>query len=519
MPGGGLLQLVFYGAQNTLLSGNPDMTYFYRVFKKYTHFSLETVSKLMEGNTDYPYDNSVQVRARVDRTGDLASDMYFSFQIPAIYSKFRGDRIADSQSEFQWVRYLGAAAIQSVYITIGPDKVQEFTGEYLMARALIDYPKDKFEKWQQLVGDVPELVNPANGLYGNPVVGGGQYPTVYRDDANSSTGQNNTPSIPSYTVTVPLPFWFTEEGQALPLIGLQQYTVDVYVNLTPSQQLYTVLDPSGYRMNPRYKVLSSEASLQRNIPSFADYVDVSGQIRSFFTDIGYQPKQLNTFTCNPTLHTTYVFLPEKERVLFATKPLTYLCRQVTMVPFPEITSSQLLQLELHNPITRLILVPRRSDSILYRNQMFNVTNWWNYPERPKIPTSQLNNSQFVIETKATGVFVPNAQLDIIQALRVLCDGNEIQELKQTPFYTRLTPFRYLDGGADRKIPVYSFELSSPSYQPSGSINSSRIRRFQIDLQVFPLPPNTTYIYSMNVYVETLNFFVVESGMGQVKYSK
>ena len=518
MPGGGLLQLVYYGSQNVLLSGNPDMTFFYRVFKKYTHFSLETTTKLMDGPTDYPFQTTVQLRARVDRVGDLLSDMYFSFQIPAIYSKYRSDRNAVRQSEFQWVRYLGAAAIQSVYITVGPNKIQEFTGEYLMSRALIDYPKDTFEKWQQLVGDVPELNDPARGLYGNPVLGGAQYPTVYRDDTTPFAAQTNTPSIPAYTVTVPLPFWFTEEGQALPLIGLQAYTVDVTVNLTPSQQLYTVLDPSGYRMSSQYRVLSSETSIQRNIPGFAEYNDVNEQIRSFFADVNYSPPPLNTFACNPTLHTTYVFLPEKERVLFANTPLTYVCRQVTMVPFPEIISSQLLELQLHNPVTRLILVPRRSDSIRYRNQWGNFTNWWNYPTRPKIPTQVLNNSQFSEETNATGVLVPNAQLNIIQALRVLCDGNEIQELKPTSFYTQLTPYRYLDGGANRNLPVYSFELHSPTMQPTGSLNSSRIRRFQIDLQVFPLPPNTSYIYSMNVYVESLNFFVVQSGMGDVKYA-
>ena len=103
----------------------------------------------MDGPTDYPYDKTIQLKARVDRVGDLLSDMYFSFQIPAIYSKYRQiDPVAGptAQHEFQWVRNLGAAAIQSVYVTVGPNKIQEFTGEYLMAKALIDYPKDKYEK-------------------------------------------------------------------------------------------------------------------------------------------------------------------------------------------------------------------------------------------------------------------------------------------------------------------------------------------------------------------------------------
>jgi hypothetical protein len=114
--------------------------------------------------------------------------------------------------------------------------------------------------------------------------------------------------------------------------------------------------------------------------------------------------------------------------------------------------------------------------------------------------------------------VAGGQPDIIQALRILSDGNEIQELKPSSYFTAITPWKYLSGGANRKLPVYSFELHSPSSQPMGSINSSRIRKFQVDLQVYPLPPNTTYIYSVNFYVENINFFLVESGMGDNKYA-
>ncbi len=522
MPGGGLIQLICYGSQNVILSGNPEMTYFYKTFKKYTHFSFETTSKLMDGPTDYPYDQSVQLKARVDRVGDLLSDCYFSFQIPAIYSKYQALNPATGptkQLEFKWVRALGAAAIQSVSITVGPNKVQEFTGEYLMAKALIDYPKDKFEKWQRLVGDVPEITDPANGLYGNKTDTTSLYPTVFEDTRNTTLAQTNTPSIPSYTIYCPLPFWFTEEGQALPLIGLQYYPVDITINLNPSNMLYTCTDLSGYQMAPGYKVLASKTNIQNNYPTFVTASQDTTAIRNFFVDIGYTTPPLNTWPCSPRLHTTYIFLPEKERNLFATTPLMYLLRQVTAIRFPEILNNQLLRLDIHNPITRLILVPRRSDSLPYRNAVMNFSNWWDYPNRPKIDVQLVNNSQLLESVAATGLLVPNAQPDIVQALRVLANGNEVQESKSTSFFTDLTPFRYLSGGANRQLPVYTFELHSPTAQPAGSLNSSRITKFDLDLQVYPLPPNNTeYIYSINVYVENLNFFMVESGMGDNKYA-
>jgi hypothetical protein len=520
MPGGGLLSLICFGTQNVLLSGNPDMTYFYKTFKKYTHFSLETTTKSMDGPTDYPFDKSIQLRARVDRVGDLLTDMYFSFQIPAIYSKYQAINPTagpTTQHEFKWVRALGAAAIQSVYITVGPNKIQEFTGEYLMARALIDYPADKFAKWQELVGDIPELNDPANGLYGNRTATGGEYPTVYPDTRNSA--QANAPSIPSYTIYVPLPFWFTEDGESLPLVGLQYYTVDVTINMAPSQTLYTTLDLSGNRTAPGYRVDPKQANaLSPNTPVYINASTTNTQMNNFLVDINQTIPALNSWSFQPTLHTTFGFLPEKERVLFATSPLTYVTRQVTQVAFKEIVNNDLLTLDIHNPITRLIMVPRRSDSLLYKNDFANFSNWANYPERPKINTQVTSTSQFIQSESATGLLVANGQLDIIQNLRILADGNQLQELKPNAFYTDLTAFKYLSGGAKTHIPVYTFELHSPTWQPSGSLNSSRIRKFQVDLQVFPLPLNSTYIYSMNIYVENLNFFIVESGMGDNKYA-
>jgi len=49
MPGGGLFVLVAYGPQNILLSGNPDFTFWYKTYKKYTHFSEESVTTPMDG--------------------------------------------------------------------------------------------------------------------------------------------------------------------------------------------------------------------------------------------------------------------------------------------------------------------------------------------------------------------------------------------------------------------------------------------------------------------------------------
>ena len=76
MPGGGLYSLVAYGAQNVLLSGNPDFTYFYKTYKKYSHFAEESVTFSMDGPQDLSYDQPIQIRLKLQRVADLVRDMY-----------------------------------------------------------------------------------------------------------------------------------------------------------------------------------------------------------------------------------------------------------------------------------------------------------------------------------------------------------------------------------------------------------------------------------------------------------
>ena len=67
MTGGGLLTLVAYGQQNVLLSGNPQFTYFYKVFRRYSHFSMENVATPMDGPTELQYDQNIKLRLKIQR--------------------------------------------------------------------------------------------------------------------------------------------------------------------------------------------------------------------------------------------------------------------------------------------------------------------------------------------------------------------------------------------------------------------------------------------------------------------
>jgi len=526
MPGGGLYALVAYGAQNVLLSGNPDFTYFYKTYKKYAHFAEESVTFSMDGPQDLSYEQPIQVRFKIQRIADLIRDMYFLIDLPDIYCKYielpQNGRTA--QYNFAWVDYVGCHIIQNIGFFIGGQKIQEFDGSYMIAKAQSDLDTDAILKWNRLVGHVPELYDPANGIYGGGTTGSG-YPLVYNNNGpggSTTTPPNiNRPSIQGRTLQIPLPFWFAESTfEALPLVSLQYQECEVQITLRPINQLYVINDNKGYSVAPGYVFNASPVAIQ---PENVYYTSVSNisdiTINNFLTDIGTPKPLLNTWSLNPRIQLTYIYLTDEERGQFSSEPLQYIVRQITSYEF-QLSSREIVELQTHNPIERIIIIPRRSDSLLYRNQTINFSNWINPLKPPFIPagTSLSTWPPNVNFTSATGNFVLNGQRSIMRALTVLGDGNQLQEEKPFTYFTDVVPWKYLKGIPDPELLIYPFGLHFPSIQPDGTINSSRIKLFQLDLNVNPLPPNSFYSYNITVHVESLNWVSIASGTGGLKYA-
>lgn len=526
MAGGGLYVLVAYGSQNIILSGNPDFTFFYMVVKKYSHFAFESVTIPLEGPQELFFNQPIQLRAKIKRYGDLLSDLYFTFTLPDIYSKYfdqnlPGATYGRSQYQFQWVRYIGAQIIQDASFFVGGTVVQQFDSDYIIATAFTDQDETQYNKWQSLIGDVPELYDPANGQYSGAVANAvtrsaGFYPSVLSDPNAGNGVQNNFPSIPSRDITLPLGFWFSQSpGLALPLVSLQYHECEVQLTLRPIQDLYTVLDPSGYRVRPEFKVSGTTSQQRTGNVNYLTTTEDGMYIKNYLTDFGYGVPTLNTWPLNPRLQATHIYLTDEERRTFATKPLSYIVRQITKYKYSDISSRQLVELYTHNPVPRLVIVPRRTDSIKKLNNWTNYTNWWRYPSAPFSP----NSSSSGIIGGYSGVNVPGVQQDIIRQIRIVCDGNEIQEAKNLQYFSELSSWKYATGVFPSGLAIYSFALDSSRWtKPSGTLNTSRVNKFQLDVDIWPLAQDTNFLMEYSIYVESLNFFVVEGGMGGMKYA-
>src|SRR6056300_1756511 len=77
--GGGLLQLVAYGAQDVYLTGNPQITFWKVSYRRYTNFSMESIQQTFSGTAAF----GQRVTCQISRNGDLVHKMYLEVPFTA----------------------------------------------------------------------------------------------------------------------------------------------------------------------------------------------------------------------------------------------------------------------------------------------------------------------------------------------------------------------------------------------------------------------------------------------------
>lgn len=197
--GGGLMQLVAYGAQDVYLTGSAQITFFKVVYRRHTNFSVEPIPQTFNGAPDF----GRTVTCTINRSGDLITNMYAAIKLRAVTGA--------EGSEFGYVRRVGLAIVQHYKIEIGGTKLDEQYGDWLNIWYELSHKVGQERGFARMVGDVSELT------------------TI---DAISK---------PQYQLYVPLQFWFNRNnGLALPLIALQYHDVRVTIDFRPAAQCINV---------------------------------------------------------------------------------------------------------------------------------------------------------------------------------------------------------------------------------------------------------------------------------------
>ena len=193
--GGGLMQLVAYGAQDIYLTGNPQITFFKVVYRRHTNFSMEAIEQTWNGSST----TNGRCTATISRNGDLVHRMYLDVTAP--------DLDATTSNP-------GVSWITDVELEIGGQKIDKHSGLWM-------------EVWAELTEPNP------TGATGAAISGGLEGGTLFQKMSGMGGVRDSNSSDPGDygRLFVPLQFWFCRNpGLALPLIALQYHEVKVILN-------------------------------------------------------------------------------------------------------------------------------------------------------------------------------------------------------------------------------------------------------------------------------------------------
>jgi hypothetical protein len=490
MPGG-LLQLVATGAQNELVNGTPSMTHFRSVYRRHTNFALEQIRMpFTTSNLEFAVTQTRTISCRVDRYAQLLHDCYLVLTLPDIWSPLKtigtstpptgyDPRSNSIGYEFQWIKNIGYNLIDHVDIVMNGQVIQRLRGEWLKMYSYTTHSTDKRAIVDQMTGNVPDLYDPANAFDRQ-----NQYPHAITPVTVPTTLPQTTipePSIRSRQLMVPLHFWFCENpGLALPLVSLQNSEVYINVTLRAMNDLYTVVDvaPGSPTFGQRIAPVNYPLSLFLSPP--------------LSTGLPSNPG-LSAFIPDFYVEGTFIYLTEVEMNQLARADQTYLVKTVKYVNKEgQFGGNTDLEIPMFNLVTRLVFATQRSDRTLV-NDWDNYTNWADSKRAPWTPISaDVNTSLYSSGQQQVTSVAPRSS--IIDGV-ILLDGKERLTTKPFPFFSLQQMYRHVTGQPPVSLPgiyQYSFALDNDQYQPSGAINGSMFNRtiLRLTLQT-PLPLSVT----------------------------
>lgn len=404
MPGG-LLNIIGVGQQDVILTGNPTKTFWKSNYSKYTNFGMQKFRLEYDGQKTISLTNNSQFTFKFKRYGDLVADTYMGINLPHIWSPLHQYPSTNGSKsiyyipyEFQWIKHVGTQLIKSIEVNVGGQTLQKYSGDYLTAMIERDLDKTKQELINRMTGNLPEFNDPANAFQRK-----GRYPNaVY----NNSPG-GSEPSIRGRTLYIPLNAWFNlNTKQAFPLVSLQYNELTVTVTLRPMSELFTIRD-----------VKNPGGNFPRIAPNFNEpYQEMYNFLQSPPQSSNLLNKNTKSWNANIHLITTYVFLGEDERRLFATQPQEYLMHDIHETTFEGISVNEILDLKSMGLVSSWMWFARRDDAYK-RNQWTNYTNW-DYenmmpsPSRvPPINDPSFNATQYLV-TPDTSANVPGRPFSV-----------------------------------------------------------------------------------------------------------
>ena len=218
--GGGLMQLVAYGAQDIYLTGQPQITFFKSVYRRHTNFAVESIQQTINGSVAA----GARVSVTISRNGDLLKNLWVQYDpnllIPQ--SGLTGGGLATDLSH---------ALFQILELEIGGQLIDRQYGLWLTVWRDLSECNPTGAQGELGADGVEPILNDNTS---NPS-------TKYNYMAythQAGTGADSTSAGPTQAY-VPMRFWFCRNpGLAVPLIALQYHEVKFNIQFALQSQWF-----------------------------------------------------------------------------------------------------------------------------------------------------------------------------------------------------------------------------------------------------------------------------------------
>ena len=468
--GGGLLQLVAYGAQDVYLTGNPQITFSKVVYRRHTNFAMEAIQQTFSGNPNY----GNTVYCQISRNGDLIHRTYLEVGV----KKLTGDN--------SYVNYLGLRLLKQVSIEIGGQQIDKHYSDWLYIWNELSLPIGKRFAWDTMVGADSDALNSA----------------AYSNNSEETT-----------YLYIPLEFWFCRNiGLSLPLIALQYHEVKIKIDFETFQNCTFVKTSPG----ANGAVGESTATSSLESPNlWVDYIYLDTDERRKFAQLSheYLIEQLQ-FTGTETLNSS----GSRIKLNF-----NHPCKELIWVP--KIHNDAVSQWYNYTYSTAIIANNTNAYSdFKLPDYSFISGTIKNY----SVTSNLVNTSAELDITKLNNAIIDNiipysesVENDIknkfknpFESCLLQLNGNDRFNVRYGTYFNLVQPYQHHTNiPRNRGINVYSFALKPEEHQPSGTLNMSRIDTAILDLKVLSGVSGAVNIYAVNY-----NVLRILSGMGGLAYS-
>lgn len=465
--GGGLMQLVAYGAQDIYLTGNPQITFFKVVYRRHTNFSMEAIEQTFNGSADF----GKRVTCTVSRNGDLMHRVYLQVTVPAVTA-------ADSNSSFRWVNWLGHVLIKNVEVEIGGQRIDKHYGDWMHIWNELTQTAGHKVGYANMVGNVPRL-------------------TQFTPDGGS------TPEVDLY---IPLEFWFCRNpGLSLPLIALQYHEVKINLEFRSASECY-----AG---SPSETPSLEAASL------YVDYIYLDTDERRRFAQVSheYLIEQLQ-FTGDESVSS----VSNKIKLNF-----NHPCKELVWVVQKDdhVDSSKMSNGKQWFNYTDAVdstwktgtpVDPFGGGLVNYNLQLSNLND--STIDTAGDSTLSFENSDGV----TTGTYLAMSEVDNgfnpVLSAKLQLNGHDRFSERLGRYFNLVQPYQHHTNVPATGINVYSFGLKPEEHQPSGTCNMSRIDNATLQLTLTAATVSGTSDAKVRVYATNYNVLRIMSGMGGLAYS-